>query len=147
MHFDSPHGRTGVEKDEPVWPLVGRATQRSMLVRAVTHGRGALIVGEAGIGKTRLATAVLDLLASKGWHIVRIHASDCIREIPLGALSPLLPTVRAPEPSSTTLSAALSGLSALVTDARAGRLVVFVDDIDALDGMSAVVTSHLATVL
>ena len=146
MSVDLPNDPTGAEADGLAWPLVGRGTQQSMLVRAVTHGRGALIVGEAGIGKTRLATAVLDLLASKGWHIVRIHASDCIREIPLGALSPLLPAVRAPEPSSTTLSAALSGLSALVADAGAGRLVVFVDDIDALDGMSAVVTSHLATV-
>ena len=126
MRVDLPNDPTGAEADGLAWPLVGRGTQRSMLVRAVTHGRGALIVGEAGIGKTRLATAVLDLLASKGWHIVRIHASDCIREIPLGALSPLLPAVRAPEPSSTTLSAALSGLSALAADARADRLVVFI---------------------
>ncbi|GAA4469058.1 LuxR family transcriptional regulator [Phytohabitans houttuyneae] len=141
-----PGDPIGSEVDALAWPLVGRAAQRSMLLRAVTHGRGALVVGEAGIGKTRLATAVLDLLASRGWHIVRIHASDCIREIPLGALWPLLPAVRALEPSATTISAAVSGLSALAADARADRLVVFVDDIDSLDGMSAVVTSHLVTI-
>lgn len=73
-------------------PFVGRAAELARLHRvldSVTTGRGAvaLIRGEAGIGKTRLATEVLDHARSRGWAILTGRAS------PLGTglgLEPIL---------------------------------------------------------
>jgi hypothetical protein len=38
------------------WPLVGRDTELDVLVRCL-DGRGAVVAGAAGVGKTRLARA------------------------------------------------------------------------------------------
>ena len=57
------------------YPLVGRGRSRAILdaaAQAAESGRPttALLVGEAGIGKTRLARATVDDLASRGWRVV-----------------------------------------------------------------------------
>jgi class 3 adenylate cyclase/DNA-binding CsgD family transcriptional regulator len=73
-------------------PFVGRAAELARLHRvldSVASGRGAavLIRGEAGIGKTRLATEALDHARSRGWRILTGRSS------PLGTglgLEPIL---------------------------------------------------------
>ena len=57
------------------YPLVGRGRHRAVLdaaAQAAESGRvtTALLVGEAGIGKTRLARSMADGLASRGWRTV-----------------------------------------------------------------------------
>lgn len=42
----------------PAWPLAGRLAERDLIERLVRSGRSALVVGPAGIGKTRLATEI-----------------------------------------------------------------------------------------
>ncbi|WP_330276454.1 AAA family ATPase [Lentzea sp. NBC_00516] len=56
----------------PVSSLVGRATELALLETAVpAAGLGiALVTGEAGVGKTALATAFAELLAGRGWRTV-----------------------------------------------------------------------------
>lgn len=88
-----------VWQDEPaaggppeLTPFVGRAAELARLHRVLDNaasGRGAtvLIRGEAGIGKTRLATEALDQARSRGWQILTGCAS------PLGTglgLEPIL---------------------------------------------------------
>jgi class 3 adenylate cyclase/DNA-binding CsgD family transcriptional regulator len=73
-------------------PFVGRAAELARLHRvldSVASGRGAVVLirGEAGIGKTRLATEALDQARSRGWRILTGQAS------PLGTglgLEPIL---------------------------------------------------------
>ncbi len=70
--------------------LHGRAGELAALRRVaarVLHGRGALVVltGEAGIGKSRLAAEVADVLAAEGALVGTGAASE------LGASSPLAP--------------------------------------------------------
>lgn len=56
----------------PASSLVGRATELALLETAVpAAGLGiALVTGEAGVGKTALATAFTELLAGRGWRTV-----------------------------------------------------------------------------
>ncbi|MFJ8965923.1 BTAD domain-containing putative transcriptional regulator [Lentzea sp. NPDC102401] len=56
----------------PVSSLVGRAAELALLETAVpAAGLGiALVTGEAGVGKTALATAFAELLAGRGWRTV-----------------------------------------------------------------------------
>lgn len=61
-------------------PLVGRAAELARLHRVLDNlvtGRGASVVirGEAGIGKTRLATEALDHAQSRGWRVLTGRAS------------------------------------------------------------------------
>ncbi|WP_180303576.1 LuxR C-terminal-related transcriptional regulator [Streptomyces sp. JV178] len=58
---------------------VGRDAELAVLTRAVTallHGRGSVveITGEPGIGKTRLATALMELATRRGIPVVRARA-------------------------------------------------------------------------
>jgi class 3 adenylate cyclase/DNA-binding NarL/FixJ family response regulator len=75
-----------------VTPFVGRAAELARLHRVLDNlvtgrGAGVLIRGEAGIGKTRLATEALDYARSRGWRVLTGRAS------PLGGglgLEPIL---------------------------------------------------------
>ncbi|MDX8147435.1 BTAD domain-containing putative transcriptional regulator [Lentzea sp. BCCO 10_0061] len=59
-------------RPSPVSSLVGRATELALLETAVpAAGLGiALVTGEAGVGKTALATAFAELLTGRGWRTV-----------------------------------------------------------------------------
>ena len=62
-------------------PLVGRARPRAVLdaaAQAAESGRAttALLVGEAGIGKTRLARSLTDDLVARGWRAVWSHGTE-----------------------------------------------------------------------
>ncbi|HSW03829.1 ATP-binding protein [Aquabacterium sp.] len=64
-------------------PFVGRAAEAERMQRAWSRGQAMLIVGEAGVGKTRLAT---DFAASQGpYALVRCQSGD--RELAFGAFA------------------------------------------------------------
>lgn len=68
--------------------LVARDDEVASATRSVRAGRGVVIVGEAGVGKTALASAVAEragLDASAAW----IVATAASRLIPFGALGAL----------------------------------------------------------
>src|SRR2546423_15622766 len=55
-------------------PLVGRNTELALLGKTIDEGakgagRSVFIVGEGGIGKTRLAVAAVDRARRKGWSV------------------------------------------------------------------------------
>jgi DNA-binding SARP family transcriptional activator len=61
--------------------MVGRGRARAVLdaaAQAAESGRGTtcVLVGDAGIGKTRLARATADDLAGRGWRLVWTHGSE-----------------------------------------------------------------------
>lgn len=75
----------------PLTPLVGRTTQRDALIRlwerieAGDHSapRAAMIVGEAGLGKSRLAEQVANSIARTGAHRISIEHRAYDSSVPL----------------------------------------------------------------
>ena len=75
------------------WALVGRRSELSAVAAALADPLigGVVLVGEGGVGKTRLATECLRLGAEAGYATARVTATRSAADIPLGALAPLLP--------------------------------------------------------
>jgi DNA-binding winged helix-turn-helix (wHTH) protein/DNA-binding CsgD family transcriptional regulator len=151
-HGEAPRARplpaatvTAVEATPPSrtgrWPFTGRSRELEVLGEIFRGGdaSGVLIVGPAGVGKTRLVEEALVLAERVGRPIARAVGHPAAREIPLGALAHLLPRrltadigVDAEE-RTAFFHAARSELAAMAGD---DRLVVFVDDADLLDDTS-----------
>ena len=74
----------GAETDETEPPLVGRDAERQCLEEAVATGRRGVvaIVGEAGIGKTRLARELARLAAGAGARVIVGRCHDAERILP-----------------------------------------------------------------
>jgi DNA-binding CsgD family transcriptional regulator len=123
------------------WPFVGRDEELRSIV--ATHrapsGCGIVIVGDAGVGKTRLAREALARLAAAGRRTEWVTATRSAAAIPFGAISHLLP-LDCPDDS---------GLGAFLHAARhftanGQRIVLAVDDAHLLDDPSAALVHHLA---
>ncbi|HKX70706.1 MAG TPA: AAA family ATPase, partial [Acidimicrobiales bacterium] len=124
------------------WPLTGRTVQLELLgerTRDASCG-GVVLVGPAGVGKTRLAEEALRMAERAGWPTGRVVGHPTTQQIPLGALAHLLPVelvtglgVGDDERASLFHRAHRE----LVTIAGDQRLLLFVDDLDLLDDTSA----------
>ena len=129
--------------------MIGRAEEQRFVAEAIANPdlSGVLLAGHSGVGKTRLLHEVLNSMP--GHHVEWVTASESVRPLPFGALSQLLP-------SNLYDVAQVDLLSVLSRDlqhrAGSGPIVVVVDDVHLLDGLSAgfieyVATRGLATVL
>ena len=122
------------------WPLRGRDDEITHLSARLRHGRGALLAGPSGVGKTSLASAVAAELEPEGWTLVRLVASRPAAGIPLGVLAGLLTPGDLPGDSVPALLQARSGVVAIA----AGRpSAVVLDDAQWVDEASAVVLHQL----
>ncbi|PTL58678.1 AAA family ATPase [Paraconexibacter algicola] len=119
-------------------PFVGRDDDIERLASRLRDARpaGLLLTGEAGVGKSRLAVAAARRADPDA---VELHAGPGLRQIPLGALAPLLAAL---DIRADSASAALTALHARAA-ARPG-LVVVVDDVPALDPASTAAVQQLA---
>ncbi|MFD7689258.1 LuxR C-terminal-related transcriptional regulator [Streptomyces sp. NPDC059781] len=107
------------------WPFTGREDETDLVRRSLTGaGRGLVVTGPAGRGKTRLVTE-----AVRGTDCARVTGTPGTRHLPFAAFAPLLP-----EP--VTLHHALRRLSGVRT--------LFVDDAHLLDDTSAALVHQLA---
>ncbi|WP_030670518.1 ATP-binding protein [Streptomyces sp. NRRL B-1347] len=132
------------------WPLLGRARELVAIGAAIgtstatgsggNAGGGVVLAGEAGVGRTRLARAVLTRARRAGRATCWLSATRACAAIPFGAL---LPLIAGDEPSGTDPMAVLHHAVR-----RAARhrppLVVGVDDAHLLDEESAWVIHQLA---
>jgi len=143
-------------------PLVGRGRARAVLDAAAQAAESgqlttAVLVGEGGIGKTRLARATVDLLRERGWRTVWAHGTEgegapalwpwvsVVRA--LGELAPLTPDLAAlvsdaaasaadAEPAAARWRQSQQ-IQALLEDvAREAPLAVVLDDLQWLDAAS-----------
>ena len=90
---------------------------------------GVVIVGPAGVGKSRLVADCMDRGRTLGFEVVHARASSAASDIPFGALAALLP------PDATRGGAeALAGAHAVLREAAGDRpLLLAVDDAHQLD--------------
>ncbi len=113
-----------------------------MIRRALSGGSknsGVVIVGAAGVGKTRLAREVLARAEAAGEHTNWIVGTESARALPLGAFTALISDAIAdPMPNVRHL------INSFVAQQRQGRMVIGVDDAHLLDGLSAHVVHQLA---
>lgn len=126
------------------WPLTGRAVELDRL-RGLVRAReqaGLVLVGPAGVGKTRLAKECLAVGEEAGYATALAVASRSAAGIPLGVLATLLPAM--PEAAASgvgLLQYAQEGLAELAGDRP---LLLVVDDAHNLDDASAVLVQQLA---
>jgi len=128
------------------WPILGRSKELSQLSAAVLEKRGAVITGAAGVGKTTLAVACLQLAEDRGMSLARTAATHASRGLPFGAFAPMLPPDADGEDTRHEDHGALLRryARALAEGAKGRRLVVFVDDAHLLDNGSATLFHQLA---
>src|SRR3981081_4602417 len=87
-------------------PLVGRSAELSLLSRTIDEaaqgaGHSVFIVGEGGIGKTRLATAAAERAAKRGWSVAIGRSYPVETGVPYALFSDaLVPLVRKLEPGT-----------------------------------------------
>jgi predicted ATPase/DNA-binding CsgD family transcriptional regulator len=87
-------------------PLVGRSAELALLSRTIDEaakgaGRSVFLVGEGGIGKTRLAAAAADRAAKRGWSVAIGRSYPVETGVPYALFSDaLLPLVRKLEPGT-----------------------------------------------
>ncbi|HEY8526156.1 MAG TPA: LuxR C-terminal-related transcriptional regulator [Acidimicrobiales bacterium] len=118
-------------------PHVGRDRERSRTLAAVTgdRGGGAILAGEAGVGKSHLLDLVTEDLAGDGWSPLLAHGDPTRRTSAFGAFGDLLPPLTG-EPDRWAL-VLHAGLDHLVGRAASGPPVLVADDLHAFDPASA----------
>jgi DNA-binding CsgD family transcriptional regulator len=121
-------------------PIIGRDQIVSQAARLLDGGTGGIVlVGEGGIGKSRVASEVLRLGSERGYATASTVGTHAAASIPLGALSHLLPDLA--DPAANPLVAARTALEERA-DGRA--LMLSVDDAHLLDNHSATLVLQLA---
>ena len=120
--------------------MVGREAELATIDEAIARGRGVLLAGPPGVGKTRLIEAALGRAGDRGLTHLTVVASLSSQLIPLGCLSGLLALGDQVDEGA----AGLVGVRRAIEKASNGtRLVVAVDDAQWLDDASAVLIHQL----
>ena len=132
-----------MDPSDPTWPLplsapplVGRTPELAALaaVLDLPEGRGVLITGPIGVGKTRLANEVMSRRAAAGTVVLRIIATAATADIPLGALAAIAPHgVRAGDRRDAVVDRVVADLAQAAGDAD---LLLVIDDVGLLDPQS-----------
>lgn len=125
------------------WPLTGRGPDVEAILRLLLADgqHGVLLVGDTGVGKSRVVEAVLHRCAVSSHHIARITCAPADRDLPFGAVRQLLPEMSGSPDTSVELPDAVS--AALLKAAEGRTIIVAVDDASWLDEGSAAVIQKL----
>jgi DNA-binding CsgD family transcriptional regulator len=126
------------------WPLVGRDRELGRIATAMDRPppAGAVLVGAAGVGKTRLAMEALQQARGRGATVEWVTATEAAASIPFGPVAHLLPSTR--EDTASLLDLLRHAADSLAARAQGGRVVLGVDDAHLLDHASAALIHHLA---
>jgi predicted ATPase len=126
------------------WALVGRQEEllRVSQTLADPNVSGVVLVGPAGVGKTRLAQECLNLAERAGFATARVSATVGGTKIPFGALAALLPAGDVPTTSRGEFVRAAA--QAIAAKGEGRPIVVMIDDAHHLDDASATLVHQLA---
>ena len=117
-----------------------REREVGAVTAALAAGRGALLTGDAGVGKTFIADRIAHWADADGWYVVRARATAGSAELPLAAfagqlgdherfLTPVLTEIR----------------DRIVEQADGRRVVLVVDDVNLLDDASSALVHQLVS--
>jgi DNA-binding NarL/FixJ family response regulator len=123
-------------------PLTGRDSEMEVIRRALSglgNKSGAVIVGSAGVGKTRLAREVISRAEASGERTYWIVGTQSARQLPLGAFAASIS-----ETITDPISDVRRVINSFARQERQGRVLIGVDDAHLLDGLSAHVVHQLA---
>ncbi len=125
------------------WPLIGRDELIGEIVRA--SGAAVVLRGPSGVGKTRVAQAVVARLAAAGWASQTLSGGTSFAGLPLAGIAPLFAGA---DPDLTALSEnplalAEYTLARTAELARGRRMVFLVDDISLMDALSLTLLTQL----
>jgi DNA-binding CsgD family transcriptional regulator len=124
------------------WPLVGRSTELTLVKNLLdSDKRGVILVGAAGVGKTRIALECLNLATDEGFFVVQVAATEALSTLPLGQFATLMPELSPGTPRTEALRQVASAIKGRGGDRR---IALLVDDIHLLDEASAALTLQLA---
>jgi len=136
--------RTSRVSVERPWPLVGRDAECNLIEGALADPEveGVAIVGEADVGRTRLAREVVRRLTASGRQTEWVAANAAPRSAPFGAVAHLVPAGGPPEDSPVAVVNAVAQRCAALGGRQ--RVAVAVDDAHLLDEQSAALVAQLA---
>lgn len=135
----SAGGWPGMTLPRPFTKLVGRESLLGRLGSVLEEGRGALIVGPPGIGKSSLAAAAADRVPN--FRVEALYGTEVSRRSPYGALAPLLSEL--PPTGGLNPVLVLQEVRRLLRSKSAAAPLLLVDDADQLDELSVQVISQL----
>ena len=125
-----------------VTDFVGRVQELKAIDRLVDQrSRGVVLVGPAGIGKSRLAGVVAAEMAKHGARVIHAVGSQTAAGIPFSAVADWIPEHRTGE---APLDILLSTQRAILSSASGKRVVLWVDDAHLVDTSSATLLARLA---
>ena len=125
------------------WPLLGREAELGWVTDSIAGGRpGIVLVGSAGVGKTRLAREAIGRAKAAGSATEWVVATRASASIPFGPFAHLLPETLPPTISQLHLLRLIA--DTLSSRARGHRLVIGIDDAHLLDNASAALLHQLA---
>ena len=124
--------------------LIGRHDELGEITQAMKRAdvAGVVIRGDAGVGKTRLVEAALDVAVDAGFVVRRIGGDAALAELPLAAFAPMF----AHQPTGD-VGDFVALRNALRSECGNLPLLLAVDDAQFLDDASAVFVQQLAAEL
>jgi ATP/maltotriose-dependent transcriptional regulator MalT len=126
------------------WRFVGRAHELSLITSTATGdtGRGLILSGEAGIGKSRLLREAVATLDSERFAIWTASANTATSGLPFGSFAHTLPV---DQPAGLSPAGLLRwAIDALHQQAAGRPIVLAVDDIQLVDPLSAALINLIA---
>jgi DNA-binding CsgD family transcriptional regulator/tetratricopeptide (TPR) repeat protein len=125
------------------WALAGREDELARVAAAQNDAAigGVVIIGAAGVGKTRLAREALAQADTSGAVVRSVRATQASSGVPFAALGLLLPELDLPGEASAEVFRDVAVAFERIRDGR--RLVLLVDDGHDLDDASAALLDHI----
>ena len=123
------------------WPFACRADEVADMESAIVRaGRGVVISGDAGVGKSRVMAELSTRLERAGLTVHRVSGTSALSTVPYGAFASVLSG--ASEPGRDEFTVLQSALAELTGDGR--TTVLAVDDAHVLDRGSAALVALAA---
>jgi DNA-binding CsgD family transcriptional regulator len=124
------------------WPLVGREAELARSLQLIESGRGVALLGDAGVGKSRLLHELTNQVESSGVTVFRGIATESTLSVPFAPFVSLLPE------ESTENRTEFFGrvLARMIEMAGGRRLLIALDDAHHLDrGSLALLATAVST--